>query len=404
MFDSVFNKSLYVAMQAAKRDGGSEMNHNRQPLASMSYDPMPDNLRSTPMSNEDILALSEKAIKEYTCDRLSPFVENRFTSEAVDAFASFLSSAGTLSAPSLIVRCRIQGPEFTIDLIVDKPISRWRLSDCFVPFLSRVLRGFRGQAEFLILISDNLYPTPHSLPRLAEHLRSVPLLRCDRNDDKPDSCHTILIPDFYLQQTSYSEVFEQIRNVQARHPFSHRENKVMWRGSLSGPTYVTLENVETFPRFKLLELSRAFPHIVDARLTKSYDDALGRFLLERFGSSAPSLPEPGLAAYKYLVSIDGAAAAWRRVPIILSLGSVLLLQHEWNQFFYPGLMPWIHYVPLRKDLDDLVEKYGWLESHPAEAEAIASSGRAFALRFLTPEAIERHFLDILYGLSISVAV
>ncbi len=347
---------------------------------------------------EQMLASSEKAIRGFASQRLRSFVGKRISKDIVDVCASFLAAEGTLSAPSLIVRCNINGSDVRTDVVVDKPISQWRLSECFLPFLSRVLPHFRGRADFLLLLSDRLHAAPEALPQLAKHFLSVPFLRCDWNNKRPDSRHGILIPDFYIQKASYRDVFREIMGLQAQYPFPLRTNKVMWRGSLSGPAYVSLENVHTFPRFKLLELSRLNPKIIDARLTNYDDDELGRYLLKRFGASAPFIPEPAFIPYKYLISIDGAASAWRRVPMCLISGSVLLLQHEWSQFFYPGLVPWIHYVPLRKDVSDLVEKYEWLEAHPAEAEGIASSGRAFALRLLSPEAIEKYFLDVIVSL------
>jgi glycosyl transferase family 90 len=358
------------------------------------------------MPHEDMLALSEEAIKRLALERLHPFIGKQVRKGAIDACASFLAAEGTLRVPSLIVRCTIRHREFSINVIVDKAISQWRLSECFVPFLSKVLSRFRGQADFLVLLSDNLYPNEEALPELAEHFVRVPFLRCDWNESNPDSHQAILIPDFHLQQASYSELFAKIKETQDQYPFEDRENKIFWRGSLSGPGYVTQGNLHTFPRYHLLRIARSVPEVIDAHLT-NYDDIAARdhdgvlraHLQQHFGGLAPYIPEPEFVTYKYLISLDGAVAAWRRVPTILASGSVLLLQHEWNQFFYPGLLPWIHYVPLRKDIADLLERYDWLEGHPAQAKAIASAGHAFAMRFLTPEAIEAHFFDILLRLA-----
>jgi len=359
-----------------------------------------------PMPHERTLASSENAIDALALERLRPFVGKQVSTDAVDALCSFLAAGGTLSAPSLIVRCSVNGPEFTTNIVVDKAISRWRLSECFAPFLSALLSSFRGRAEFLILLSDNLYPTQAMLPRLRAHLENVPFLRCDWNDRYPDSLQTIPIPDFHIQQPSYAEAFVRMTTAQEQYPFEKRQRKVFWRGSLSGPQYVTQENVHSFPRYKLLEIARSAPAMIDAQLT-NYDDIATRdpdgtiraHLEERFGGLSPYVPEPEFMAHKYLISADGAVAAWRRVPVILASGSVLLLQHEWKQFFYPGLRPWEHYIPIRKDFSDLKEKHEWLENHPAEAKAIASAGHAFAMRFLTPEAIRQHFTNALLNLS-----
>jgi hypothetical protein len=358
------------------------------------------------MPHERKLASSETAIRQVALERLRPFLGKRVSSGAVDDCCAFLAAEGTLRAPSLIVRCTVKDCEVATRIVVDKAISRWRLSECFLPFVSASLARFRGRAEFLMLLSDNLYPTQAMLPRFSEYLEQVPFLRCDWNDENPVSLQTIPIPDFHIQQPSYAEVFATIVTMKRQYPFEKRRRKVFWRGSLSGPQYVTRENVHVFPRYRLLDIARNAPAMIDARLT-NYDDIAARdhdgtiraHLTQRFGELSPYVPEPDLMAYKYAVSTDGAVAAWRRVPVILASGSVLLLQHQWKQFFYPGLRPWEHYVPVWTDISDLLEKYEWLEDHPAEAEAIASAGHAFAMRFLTPEAIESYFSDILLYLS-----
>jgi len=363
------------------------------------------------MLNEHILASSETAIRQLALERLRPFGEKPVSKAAIDACCSVLAAEGTLRVPSLIVRCRISDRGVTTDIVVDKAISRWRLSEGLLAFLSRALSHFPGRAEFLIVLSDNLYPSEAMLPRLCEHFDNVPFLRCDWNDRNPDSLKAIPIPDFHIQQSSYTEVFASIATARGQYPFDRRQRKAFWRGSLSGPQHATRENIQSFPRYKVLDVARTVPSMIDARLT-NYDDIATRdrdgkiraHLRQRFGELAAHVPEPGLMAHRYAISIDGAVAAWRRVPVILAAGCVLLLQHQWKQFFYPGLLPWKHYVPIQTDVSDLLDKYAWLEDHPAEAEAIASTGHAFAMRFLTPDALESYFARTLRGISFEASV
>ena len=44
--------------------------------------------------------------------------------------------------------------------------------------------------------------------------------------------------------------------------------------------------------------------------------------------------------------------------------------------------PWVHYIPVAPQLDDLKAKFDWAESHPVEAKNIASRGTEF-VRYLT---------------------
>jgi hypothetical protein len=325
------------------------------------------------------------------------------TSQAVsDAFEAFLRAPETLSRPSLIVRCRFCDGGFDCRVVVDRAISRRRLVGQFLPFVGRVRPRLRGRADVFVLVSDNVYVAEGSRARFADYLKRVPFLRCDWRDDDEISAHAVPIPDFSLQDAAYAGELAAIERAVAETPFAERREVVMWRGRLSGPGYPDLENCAGFPRYRLLMLSLRHPEIVDARLTNytNFTDgesaaALRRRLEALFGSPAEELPAERFVAYKYLVSVDGAVAAWKRVPTILASGSVLLLQHRWKQFFSPGLEPWEHYVPLADDLSDLIARHEWLRAHPERAGDIAESGRRFAREVLRPAFLEDYFVEVI---------
>lgn len=35
----------------------------------------------------------------------------------------------------------------------------------------------------------------------------------------------------------------------------------------------------------------------------------------------------------------------------------------WYEWYYDILKPWVHYVPVKRDLSDLVEKIEWLKEN-----------------------------------------
>jgi hypothetical protein len=213
--------------------------------------------------------------------------------------------------------------------------------------------------------------------------------------------YSILIPDFHLQAATYAEELKTVKEAARITPFEERRDIIMWRGGLNGPEYTTLENYRRFPRFTLAMMSAKYPDIIDARLTYynwGDDDSAVKVreqLEKEYGCPAEWLPAASFVSYKYLISIDGAAAAWKRVATILASGSVLLLQSRWNQFFYPGLEPWLHCVPVKDDLSDLIQRYEWLIAHPSQAKKIAENGQRFADEILQPNALEVYFLAVL---------
>ena len=97
--------------------------------------------------------------------------------------------------------------------------------------------------------------------------------------------------------------------------------------------------------------------------------------------------------YKYVLAVEGRAAA-DRVYWQLFTGSVVIIPHSrWHVFASHNLMePWVHYVPCRADLSDLVDTLLWLRENDAEAEQIGRNGANFARKYFTYDGVA-YFLD-----------
>lgn len=63
--------------------------------------------------------------------------------------------------------------------------------------------------------------------------------------------------------------------------------------------------------------------------------------------------------YKYQLNIDGTVAAYR-LPYLLAGNSVVFKQDStYYEHFYSELKPFVHYIPIKRDLSDLVDKIKW---------------------------------------------
>lgn len=335
-------------------------------------------------------------------ESLAPLEANGTSSSEAEAFEAFLTRPGTLQRESLIVRCRFDGRSFDVKTVVDKPFPRRRIRDGLLPCLSRIEPRLTHRFDVFMLISDTIYVTAPAHAEFVDFLERVPFLRCDWLEGDPVSSKALIMPDLWMQEGAYGEEVMAIDRAAAMLPFERREDVVKWRGGLSGPGYPDIENCLDFPRYRLLLQALRRPDIIDARLTH-YDnlaptaagDALRRQLESRFGGLAPFIPVADFTAYKYLISLDGVAASWKRVATILWTGSLLLMQHRWRQFFYPGLVAWEHYVPVADDMSDLVERYDGLRADPALALSIARNGREFARHVLTQKVVDTYMLTLL---------
>lgn len=67
--------------------------------------------------------------------------------------------------------------------------------------------------------------------------------------------------------------------------------------------------------------------------------------------------------------MDGTVAAYR-LPYLLAGDSVVLKQDSiYYEHFYNELRPWEHYVPVRADLGDLLEKIQWARQHDEDVSS-----------------------------------
>src|SRR5690606_40217674 len=81
---------------------------------------------------------------------------------------------------------------------------------------------------------------------------------------------------------------------------------------------------------------------------------------------------------KYAIDIDGWTNAWSNLLIRMHFGCCVLKVASadgYRQWWYDRLIPWEHFVPVRADMSDLLEKIDWVRTNDSEAAAIASHGQ-----------------------------
>jgi len=78
-----------------------------------------------------------------------------------------------------------------------------------------------------------------------------------------------------------------------------------------------------------------------------------------------------------LISLDGNAGPWARGAQILFSESVpIIVETAGSPLHVKYWIPWVHFVPVKADLSDLLEKITWLRENDAKAKEIALNGRA----------------------------
>jgi hypothetical protein len=167
----------------------------------------------------------------------------------------------------------------------------------------------------------------------------------------------------------------------------------VWRGSATGAGVTA----DTNQRLALVALSK--PGLLDAQLTggSARDrivEAAGGGLELRWmphpRKLVPRLSHAQQRAWKYVVYVQGHSAA-SRYGALMASGSVILKVASTcaapNLWFFDALRPWVDHVPVAADLRDLSSAIQWLQTHDAEAAAMARAAAQLHAQLLGADAL-----------------
>ncbi|XP_063527473.1 protein O-glucosyltransferase 3 isoform X2 [Pongo pygmaeus] len=144
-------------------------------------------------------------------------------------------------------------------------------------------------------------------------------------------------------------------------------------------------------RLQLVQLSKENPQLLDAGITGYFffqekEKELGKAKLMGFFD---------FFKYKYQVNVDGTVAAYRYPYLMLGDSLVLKQDSPYYEHFYMALEPWKHYVPIKRNLSDLLEKVKWAKENDEAAKKIAKEGQLMARDLLQPHRLYCYYYQVL---------
>ena len=223
-------------------------------------------------------------------------------------------------------------------------------------FLSLARKVILPNVEFLFNLGD--------WPKQFNPTDDPPIIAMCSSQESYD----IVIPTYEMTTRSLNDMVRDtntVSNVQGHSgpEWGRKTPKAFFRGRDSHKGRITL-----------LEIAKKRPELFDVGITrfsfykneeKNHEKVQRVSFLEHF-------------KYKYQVSIDGTVAAYR-FPFLLAGGSLVFKQDSgYYEHFYKELQPWVHYVPVKNDLSDLVEMIEWAKKNDKEAKKIAKAGQLYA--------------------------
>jgi len=222
--------------------------------------------------------------------------------------------------------------------------------------------------EFIILTDDG---TDTSQP--------LPVFAFSKKRDAKNVC---LFPDFEMFWDLTDPKREQAID---RLSWENKTPIAFFRGADTG--------VED--RLRLTLFSYQHPELVDATFHRVEHSEV-RALLESLGKQIVGASIEYHFRHKYLFDVDGYASTYSRCRWILLSNSLLLkVQSDYCQWYYKALQPFVHFVPIRRDLSDLIDTLAFLKSHDAEARQIAEQGRGVASELFSREVVDRYVITLL---------
>jgi hypothetical protein len=99
-----------------------------------------------------------------------------------------------------------------------------------------------------------------------------------------------------------------------------------------------------------------------------------------------SLPDL-VKTYKYLIDIGGNGYSGRLKYLLFSKRPILLVDRNYIEYFHNDLIAYKHYIPVKMDLSDLLEKVEWIRNNYEQSLEIANNAFEFAITNFTMEKI-----------------
>lgn len=198
---------------------------------------------------------------------------------------------------------------------------------------------------------------------------------------------------------SYSK--ESSKNMEIN--WDKKKNKAIFMGKATGCG----TDIKTNMRLKAASISQVYPDYLKVGITdwnwRLKKDKNGPLKLINSKELNFELSQPitrmEISKYKYILYIDGHVSAWR-LSFDFSYNSVVLIvDSEYYLWFSKLLVPYVHYIPIKSDLSDLIEQIKWCKSNDKKCQEIAKNAKSFFDKYLSDEGMYDYMQSLFVKLS-----
>ncbi len=264
---------------------------------------------------------------------------------------------------------------------------------------------FINRRDFPILTRDGTEPynniygdnVPLKSYKFNKYIPILSMCSSDRFADVAIPTH-----EDWARVMSFENIFfpQKCRNYNFKfnHNWEEKKNLAVFRGSNTGCGY----NLNNNSRLKLAKLGVEYgpktgnKQLLDVgitnwnlRIRKNKDSEYLQIPNVGDLELVAKLTPEQQSNYKYVINIDGHVSAFR-LSLELNMGSCILLvesMEKWKLWFSDILEPYVHYVPIKADLSDLIDKIKWCQKNDDRCKMIAGNALKFYNKYLTKKGI-----------------
>lgn len=210
----------------------------------------------------------------------------------------------------------------------------------------------------------------------------------------------IILPTVRTALTAYPSQYKVAMSAPA---WENKNKKAVFRGRTTGVNFrkVREENIPLTQnvRFKLHDMSMkqkegqlycSVP--LDFGLTDIWQCDEGNEYIEEITKKFPLVPSLEYEIQfksKYLIVVDGNGWPDRLATFLLS-GSLVFLATVHEEWVINQIVDGEHYIKVKPDLSDLVDKLEWAAANDEEAKRIAMNGRQFSKKMFDSQPMQMY--------------
>ncbi len=221
------------------------------------------------------------------------------------------------------------------------------------------------------------------------------------NDDWLYASSTTTSNKYFLRGCSNS--YSQKEREKWNYDWKSKKPMCIFRGSATGCGIT----IDTNMRLKVADMSIDNKDILDAGIIdwnarpKKYKSKPIEIINTnnlRF-KLANKITNTEKSNYKFILNIDGHVSAFRLSSELSMNSCILLVKSDYKMWYSDMLVEYVHYVPVKSDLSDLVQIIKWCIKNDKKCEEIAKNATLFFNKYLTKDGILKYMKYILTNIS-----